>query len=205
VRPFVHRIRAPSETRAGVIVESAATRAGCPTAGDQITPGLGGPGAAGPSLAFAPGTSAEITWVDGGDSMRFYASDITDAWVLDVASGRLTKNCAVIVSVSGGLTPPGFVRVFVLSDEVRPGCGAPGRMVRVVRGKTLLDPILAWQPGALAQSPSFTVLVPHVTPPNAGDGASAARADRTPLAVAVALAALASVALGSGFVLRRRR
>ena len=104
-----------------------------------------------------------------------------------------------------GFVAPGEVRVFVLSDEVRPGCGAPGLQVRLLRGDTLLDPILHWQAGDLQQPPQFTVAVTNVTPPNTGDGTSAARPDRTPLAVALALAAFATMALGCGVMLRRGR
>ena len=140
--------------------------------------------------------------------MRLYTFDVTDAWVLDVASGRLVKSCAVTVPVQGGLTPPGFRRVFVLSDEARPGCGGapPAVSSGSLRGDQLLDPILNWQAGNVAQPPRFTVAtLDNVTPPNAGDGPSATHAHATPVALALALArALAFSSIAAGVRLRRK-
>jgi hypothetical protein len=196
----------PAIAQAGVIVESAETHAGCPSAGDEIAPSLGYPTPAGPALAFAPGTSANVTWVVDGDSMRFYTFDVTDAWVLDFASGRLVKGCAVTRSVQGGMGPPGFERVFVLSDEVRKGCGAPGRGVRLVRGDTLLDPVLTWQAGNVEQPPEFMVATGHsMTPPNTGEGGPTARGGRMPLALSLALVVIGLALSAAGLQLGRRR
>lgn len=160
----------PSATNAVVIVEGADARAGCPRLGDNIVPSPdGAPPTPAPAVPFSPGTTATTSWVADGDSMRFYSSYITDAWVFDVAAGLVTKRCAAIRDVSGGLIPPGFARVFVLSDRTRPGCGASGRMVRLFRNGMPLAPDVEWRAGDVSgKLPQFEVA--PVSPPNTGSG-----------------------------------
>lgn len=140
-------------------------RPGCPT--DGATFGLLLGGAPVGTFTFREGTNAATTFVVGPDSMRFYAADISSADVIDRA-GRVTgRDCAVIQPLSG-FVPPGSVYVIVMPDELLPGCGAPGRMVRLLRDGAELVPF-EWAPGDAG--PAFEVK-PRVVLPNTGDGSS---------------------------------
>ncbi len=154
-----------------MIVEGADTRAGCPRPGDSIVPSSDGvPPTPAPALPFAPGTTVATSWVANGDSMRFVAVDITDAWVFDPAAGRLTQRCAETREVEGFVAAR-TVRVFVLSDEARPGCGAPGRLVRLFRDGLPLAPDIEWRAGDVSQTlPQFDLTSPdsRISSPNTG-------------------------------------
>ena len=132
-------------TYATIIVSGGDTVAGCPAAGNAFSRTDSGP------FVFAPGASVTTTFVDGGDSMRFYTSGafrITAAWVLDVASGTIAKNCFAARDLAG-FVPSGSQRVFVLSSDVADlaGCGAPGRQVQFFSGDQRLAPIVEWRAG----------------------------------------------------------
>jgi hypothetical protein len=132
-----------------VIVEGVDTHAGCPRAGDRIVPSSDGvPPTPAPALPFAPGIGAATSWVSNGDSMRFYnyALPITAAWVLDPASATITRDCLAARDLEG-FVPQGSQRIFVLSDEARHGCGAPGRPVQFFSGDQRLAPGLDWRAG----------------------------------------------------------
>lgn len=161
----------PVSTNTAVIVEGADTRAGCPRPGDLVVPSSHGvPQTPSPSVPFAPGTTVTTSWVDNGDSMRFYASYVSDAWVLDPATATVTKHCATVLKMTGGgLTPPGLARVFVVSEQARPGCGAPGRTVRLFRDGQPLDPILEWRAGDVSQTlPDFELAPTTMSFPDTG-------------------------------------
>ena len=149
---FIEAVNA-TETLARVIVSGNDTISGCPVAGDTVVPAITGR-AAGAPITFVPGTSAETAFVDNGDSMRFdnFGEPITTGWVFDVASGTLARNC---VLATERYAPAGWQRIFVLSDEARPGCGAPGRQVLFFSGDQRLAPTLDWRPGNI-ESPSFS-------------------------------------------------
>lgn len=161
----------PTGTYARVIIEGADTRAGCPRPGDSIVPSSDGvPPTPAPAQPFAPGTTAATSWVANGDSMRFVAVDVTGAWVFDPAAGRLTQDCAETHDVVA-FVPERTVRVFVLSDEARPGCGAPGRLVRLLRDGLPLAPDIVWQAGDVSQTlPRFELASSdsRISPPNTG-------------------------------------
>lgn len=162
----------PIGTYTVVVVEGADTHAGCPRPGESVVPSSDGvPPTPAPPVPFAPGTTVATSWVSNGDSMRFFAAGITDAWVLDQSAGRVTQHCAEVRGVEG-FVPPGTARVFVLSDRARPGCGAPGRMVRLLRDGLALEPAIEWRAGDVSQTlPRFEVRPPgdtRVSPPNAG-------------------------------------
>lgn len=132
-----------------VIVEGADTLAGCPRAGDRVVPSSDGvPPTPAPPVSFAPGSAVATSWVSNGDSMRFYsyAIRITAAWVLDPASATIARDCLVARDLTG-FVPQGSQRIFVLSDEARPGCGASGRQVQFFSGDQRLAPGLEWRAG----------------------------------------------------------
>jgi hypothetical protein len=202
----------PAGTYAVVIVEGADTRSGCPHQGDNVVPSSDGvPPTPAPALQFLPGTIAATSWVANGDSMRFMSVSITDAWVLDVVAGRLTQHCAETREVNGFL-PAGSARVFVLSDHVRPGCGAPGRRVRLFRDGLPLEPDIEWRAGDVSQTlPRFDLAPPadtRITPPETGSaGLLDARADRAWHDFALTfgmVTAFAAVALSLRALARRR-
>lgn len=168
---FFESVR-PTGTYAVVIVEGADTHAGCLRPGESVVPSSDGvPPTPAPPVSFVPASTVATSWVSNGDSMRFLAAGITDAWVLDQAAGRVTQHCAEVRSIEG-FVPPGTARVFVLSDRARPGCGAAGRMVRLFRDGLALEPAVEWRAGDISQTlPQFEVRSPadtRVAPPNAG-------------------------------------
>jgi hypothetical protein len=136
-------------TRVGVIVSGSDAAVGCPAAGAEITPAISGD-AAGPAITYVPGANVSTSFVSLGDSMRFYNSSypVTAAWVLDVASGTIARDCMVARDLRG-FVPQGSQRVFVLSDKTLPGCGAPGRLVLFFSGAQRLAPRLDWRAGSI--------------------------------------------------------
>ena len=185
----------PSTTNTVVIVEGADTLAGCPRPGDPVLPSVDAPQTPSPSVPFAPGTTVTTSWVDNGDSMRFYASYVSDAWVLDPGTASVAKHCTEIRDVRGGLLPPGLARVFVVSEQARPGCGAPGRTVRLFRDGQPLDPILEWRAGDVSQTlPDFELAPTTVSFPDTGSaGAHGTQRHRE----VAALTAAAAFAIGA--------
>ncbi len=112
------------------------------------------------------------TFVDDGDSMRFYTSGafrITAAWVLDVASGTIAKNCLVAQDLAG-FVPSGSQRVFVLSSDVadRAGCGAAGRQVQFFSGDQRLAPVVEWRAGNVEAVMFSAAPVVEMRPPDTG-------------------------------------
>jgi hypothetical protein len=157
-------------THVGVIVTGGDTAAGCPSAGAAITPSISGR-AAGAPIAFVPGTSVSTSFVSQGDSMRFYnyRYPLTAAWVFDVASGTIARDCMVARDLQG-FVPQGSQRIFVISDETLPGCGAPGRSVLFFSGDQRLAPRLDWRAGdidSVALSPETGMDI-VISPPETG-------------------------------------
>jgi hypothetical protein len=183
---------------ARVYVSGARGRPGCPAPGDEVAIVLEGAVAA--ALPYDSGAEAGIAFAAHGDSMRIYAHDVDAARIGGV-------DCAVVVPLSG-FVPPDSVRVFVLGDEVRAGCGAPGRSVRFYRDGLPLDPLVPWRAGPLVY-PDAPELVPaSETPillPSVGDGATL---ERTVAPVGLAGAAalfVAGVLLAAASAVRPRR
>ena len=141
------------------------SRPGCPQSGDTIVTILDGTPAT--ALTYVPASTLATDLVARGDSMRLYASAFTAARIDGI-------DCAVIEPLTGGLIPPESVRVFVLSEEVRPGCGAPGRLVRFYREGQALDPLVPWRAGQFNYSYEDFVPAAHddqiILPPNTGAG-----------------------------------
>jgi hypothetical protein len=130
--PFGGCLERAVERRYPLLVIVGAARPGCPAAGTLVQLLLDGSPTG--TISYSRGQATQDL-VARGDSMRLYGSFISAARIADV-------DCGVVQSMSGtgGLIPPGFVRVFVLSEEVRTGCGAPGRLVRFYRDGAPLDP-----------------------------------------------------------------
>ena len=168
---------APSEIRVAVIVVGSDREPGCPSSGVEVTPADSGR-PAGAGIPFSPGPSIGATFATGSESMRFYATDVTGASVLDVAAGTVTTDCAVVIPVQG-FVPPGYVRVFVLADKARPGCGAPGRLVQLYRDGQALTPSLDWRPGVIEVGELVPGKPSVIIPPNTGSAGllPGARAD----------------------------
>ena len=155
-----------SEVQAAVIVDGADSQTGCFAPGDLVTPGdTGAP--AGVPIPFEPGTSVGTTFLSGEDSMRFHATDVSSASVLDIGAGRLTENCAVVIPVDG-FVPPGYARVFILPEKYRPGCGASGRLVRLYRDREPLEPTFEWRAGSTEMGPFLLAPANVVRPPDTG-------------------------------------
>lgn len=147
-------------------------RVGCPSKGDRFSVIMENQVVG--TFVFEPRSIApdELTFVAGGDSMRIVAAD-ADGAQIDGA------NCAVVRRVGGGFTPPSFA-IYVLSDEARSGCGAPGKLVRFTKGGRLLDPFVPWYAGGQNGRIEFTEASTSViTPPNTGSAGPlpGARAD----------------------------
>jgi hypothetical protein len=159
-------------------------RPGCPAAGASVQLLLDGSPAG--VVAYAAGRASRDL-VAHGDSMRMYGHFITAARISGV-------DCAVIQPFNGILIPPGSVRVFVLSEEVRSGCGAPGRLVRFYRDGVPLDPMVPWRAGPFVY-PDVPDFVPaQVIAPNTGGGGWR-RNGSTPALVLVAMLMATGVCL----------
>jgi hypothetical protein len=178
-------------------------RAGCPGPGDQFSVVMNG--AVVGTFTFAAGGREATTFAIGPDSMRLYAFDIDDVWVFDTGSARLTRGCAVIQPQVGGFAPGGYVRIFVMPDEIRPGCGAPGRRVGLVRDGVRLVPDLPWQPGEYRPSPPVEFKQPDIVvrAPDTGSG-GAPRAAAAPATALATLIAGCSALFAAALVLRVR-
>jgi len=158
--PFGGCIERSADRRFPLLYIVGAARPGCPAAGASVQLLLDGSPAG--VVAYAAGRASRDL-VARGDSMRMYGSLITAARIAGV-------DCAVIQPFTGVLIPPGSVRVFVLSEEVRPGCGAPGRLVRFYRDGAPLDPTVPWRAGPFVY-PDVPEFVPaQVIAPNTGGG-----------------------------------
>lgn len=146
-----------------LIIVGADVRPGCPTEGAAFDILLNRQVAR--SLVFTPGQQLTTTFVIEGDSMRVGGSNLTSAQI----DGT---ECGVVRQHGGGLIPPGSVTVYVLSDEVRPGCGVPGALVRFFREGRPLEPLVPWRAGT-ASYPEFPELnfAPEqvVVPPTTGN------------------------------------
>ncbi len=195
-------------SRRTMIVSGADFRSGCPAVGQPVT--IPVDGAPARTLPFALGQSQSTTFVVGGDSMRVFTTD-ADAARID------GKDCAVVIPLEGfALIPPGSVRIFVMSEEVRPGCGAPGRLVRFVLHDTPLDPLVPWRAGNVDERIDFTpasLATPtasatptprsRVIAPDTGTGPSA-DGGTTPTWPIVALALLCAGTVCTAIMIRRR-
>jgi len=181
--PFGGCIERAAERRYPLLFIVGAARPGCPPAGTRVQLLLDGSPAG--VISYEAGRASQDL-VARGDSMRIYGSYISAARIGNV-------DCAVIQPQAGGLIPPGLVRVFVLSEEVRAGCGAPGRLVRFYRNGMPLDPLVDWRAGPFLYPdvPDFTPARAIVSP-NTGGGATPNRMDTPMLAVAAVLMALGS-------------
>jgi hypothetical protein len=133
-------------------------RPGCPSSGDVA--GILLDGEPGMVVAFMEGQDVRHPLVAGGDSMRFYATRVSGAHI----EGSEVFECGVVVTVTEGFVPADFVRVFVLSDEVRSGCGVEGSFVRLYRNGALLNPLVPWVAGAW-DDPLPDFIVAPQTPP----------------------------------------
>lgn len=146
-----------------LLIVGADVRPGCPTPGAAFDILMEGEVAA--SLAFVPGQQVSTAFVIRGDSMRFGGNSITSAQIDGL-------ECGVVIPHSGGLTPPGSVSVYVLSAEVRAGCGTPGALVRFFREGRPLEPLVPWRAGT-ASYPEFPELnfAPEqvIVPPTTGN------------------------------------
>jgi hypothetical protein len=159
-----------TQTQAVTFVVSPAVRDGCPAAGSEVSVLVDGRFAT--LMPVQPGQRVAEPLAVGGDSMRLYATDVDVARIDGV-------DCGVVVPVTGGLIPPDLVRVFVLSEELRPGCGVTGRPVRFFRDGAPLDPVIPWTAGQVDSAPEFTPAaqptstpVRPVLPPDTGNGAA---------------------------------
>jgi hypothetical protein len=164
-----------------VIVVGDDQRDDCPSRDDEFSIVFAGDRAL--TAQFAPGASMSGDLIVGAESMRFYAESITGAEVLEDGV-RVGEDCAVVVPIEGMWEDR--VRVFVLPDAVRGGCGAPDRHVRLIMGSYRLRAI-AWNAGDHNPGPSFSGILPPQTGTGAGDRRSLAGA-QTALAVAGAMA-----------------
>jgi hypothetical protein len=173
-----------------LIVVGADQRMHCPTPGSHFGVWLNGQTIG--EYTFAAGQTVATTFVVGPDSMRLSAIDIDAAIVIDAAGRTTGTNCAVIEGVSG-FVPPDSVRVYVMPDELRPGCGAPGRRVVLLRDGQRLAPVLDWRTGNIERTQEFT-LQPPVVPPNTGTGDAN---DHARPALALATLVLGLMALGT--------
>ena len=196
------------ESRATIIVQGAGAKAGCPAQGATFT--VLADGVSATTATFGAGNSKQVEIVVGGDSMRMYGTFITGATIGGVACG------VVVPPPEGAFVPEGYVRVFVLSEEARAGCGTAGKQVRFYIDGRAAEPLVPWVAGPLDTSPTFTVAdaTPTVGPsasptpqgvivaPNTGSGG---RSGGSGWAVALALGAAGSTVLAGGVVSRLRR
>ena len=167
----------PMNEGAGVtlLILGSDLRRECPSKGDRFSIVMEGQVVG--TFPFLPGTIApdELTFVAGGDSMLVAATEADGARI----EGGTGAECAVVRPVGGSLTPPQNF-IYVLSDEARPGCGTPGKLVRFTNGGRPLDPLVSWHAGAQNGGIEFTDAKPRViTPPNTGSAGllPGARAD----------------------------
>ena len=146
------------------------------------------------------------TSVVASGSMQLTASVAAPAGspvVFDVLRDRTFEPCGATTTVPS--SDPTQSRI---DATLGPGCagGIMGLVRIVVNGQAAS--FVEFRPGTTVDA---GLLVPgsldrqRVAGPNTGDGTMAARPDRTPLVIALALAAIAGVVLGSGFAVRRRR
>lgn len=187
--PFGGCIERPAGPPFPLFVIVGATRSGCPTPGAPVQLVLDGSSAG--SIAYAAGRVTQDV-AARGDSMRLSGLSITAARIDGV-------DCAVIRDLAAAPLPPEYVRIFVLSDDIRPGCGAPGRVVRFYRGDVPLDPLVPWRAGDLPQFPDF-VPSKAIVAPNAGGGSGDAS---TPVALGLAGLLMVVGSLLAGFGARR--
>jgi hypothetical protein len=148
-----------------VIVVGSPQRSDCPAVGDEFAIMMRD--APSPPIVFQSGATVDGTFVASGDSMRIYANDIDSVSVADFETATINHDCGAIVPLTG-FVPQGSVRVFVLSDEVRSGCGASGRRVLFMRRGKPLDPTLQWEAGTPQFSPPL-VFTERIEPPTTGD------------------------------------
>ncbi len=167
----------PWASRATVIVQGAGEQAGCPAEGAPVT--VVADGVQATTATFSAGETKTAAIVVGGDSMRLYGTFITGATIDGV-------DCGVVAAPPpGAFVPEGSVRVFVLSQEARAGCGAPGKQVRFYISGRAAEPLVPWVAGTNDQRTEFTVAepstptpaatpTPHgvIVPPNTGSGGS---------------------------------
>lgn len=132
--------------------------------------------------------------------MRMYGSFISAARIGDA-------DCAVVRQLSGGgLIPPGAVRVFVLSEEVRPGCGAPGRPVRFYRNGAPLDPTIPWRAGPFSYPDGFEfVPATDILLPNTGLGDQGRQTRATRIVLALTVLAVGTWLTRTGISARHSR
>ncbi len=176
---------------------SAQDRPGCATDGEPVSLALDGRPAG--NVAFAPGSSTELHLVAGPMPMWFgYPPPrglTPQVYVGDVVCGEARKY------TGGGFVPQNLHYVYVLPEALRPGCGAPGRVVTLrADGETLRS--APWQPGRAVLAVDR---VPSPVPPRAGTGRLGEEAPAAALA-GLAAAAMGALALraGAGMALRRR-
>jgi len=192
--PFGGCLEHSADRRFPLLFVVGATRPGCPAAGASVQLLLDGSPAG--VVAYAAGRMSRDL-VAGGDSMRMYGHFITAARISGV-------DCAVIAPFTGALIPPGSVRVFVLSEEVRPGCGAPGRLVRFYRDGLPLDPTVPWHAGPFVY-PEVPEFVPaQVIAPNTGGGGWRRDGGAPALVLVTMLVATGACLVATGMSVRGR-
>ncbi len=144
-----------------LIIVGSEQRDGCPSKGDRFSVIMNGVVVG--TFPFLPGSTApeELRFVAGGDSMRLDSADADGAEI-----GGL--DCSVVRPHAGGLIPPSSA-IYVLSDEARPGCGTPGKLVRFTKDGRPLEPLVPWYAGDQNGAIEFTDAAPRsIKPPNTG-------------------------------------
>jgi hypothetical protein len=191
---------------AAVIVGSSDFAANCPADGDPVTIVLDGDTDSAINAPFQPGTVVGSNLVAHGDSMRVVGELLSGATI----GGA---ECAVILEPPpGAFLGPGTVTAFVLADEIRSGCGAPGRDVIFHREGKPLAPTLPWAAGRpdtfieftfVNDQPTPTPDPQQIEPPQTGTG-PAVSSPEAPVLASLA-AAVGAVLTICGYATRRRR
>lgn len=194
------------ESAATMVILASSAKAGCPAEGEAVNVLISGRPAQ-PALSFARGGWTFTPLTVGGPSMLFYTYKGMDGATIDGVE------CGIVVhaGLNGGPwehTPEeDNASVYVVSEQTRPGCGAPGKLVEFRRNGVGLRPLIPWgteymeDPGLRPTSP-----VQRITPPNTGGGGALAATGGAegPLRASLALAAAgASALLAAIFLLRR--
>lgn len=154
-----------------LIIVGSDQRVGCPSKGNRFSVIMENQIVG--TFPFEPGVTApdELTFIAGGDSMRVAAG--ADSAEIDGIACAIVRPTAVV------LVPPANM-FYILSDEARPGCGAPGKLARFKKGGRPLDPLVPWYAGDQNGRIELTEATTRViTPPNTGSAGllPGARAD----------------------------
>jgi hypothetical protein len=185
---------------ATVIVSDSAADASCPDPGSAVTVVLEGDTAAAITVPFSPGQTVSRDLVARGGAMRITGVSLTAAKIGGV-------ECAVILQPPpGAFLPGGIVTAFVLSEEVRAGCGAPGRLVEFYRDGRLLTPPIPWvaarpdEPIEFAFAPDTPTTTPRppVVLPRTGSGVGSRSSSLSAIAVGLTLTGCGAIAAAAG-------